>query len=404
LFEEIGNEKSEIVCPLCGSSGLWVFYTVINVPASCNRLWKSKDDAINCPKGNIKLAFCSSCTFVSNVAIEPEKNRYDDQYDNSLFYSPHFQEFAKKLASSLIERYGLHGKNIVEIGGGKVDFISLLVGLGQNYGIRFDPFRSKVEFADRGIAYPTSSVLGSLPFLDERNKVDFVFSYHELEHINDPKSFLKDLRMMLDKSGSVIVFFSVPNVMKAFEEGEYSDVIYEHVSYFTVPSLFYLFSSCGFDISSVEETKGEIFDSIYVVATLKQGELFPNLKSNSELESVQIKQRVQKFAAKTTENINKCSQKLTKLLDEGNRIVIWGAGARGVTFLNILKDQRIKYTVDINPRKQGMYIPGTGQKIVNPTFLAEYKPDFVLLANPAYKQEIQWILDDLKIKTKFISL
>lgn len=403
MFEENENRKSESGCPLCGSSGLRVFYTANSVPASCNRLWKNRDDAINCPKGDIKLAFCPSCAFVSNVAIEPEKNQYDNQYDNSLFYSAHFQEFARKLANSLVERYSLYNKNIVEIGGGKVDFLSLLIGLGKNCGFRFDPFHSKVDGADQKKDIPSSSVLGSFPFLDEGKKIDFVFSYHELEHMNDPENFLKDLRKVLDQSTSAQVFFSVPNALKAFEEGDYSDVIYEHVSYFTIPSLYFLFSSCGFIISNVEETKAEIFDSIYVDATLKQEKL-PNLKPNSELAGIRIEQRILKFAAKAVKNIRERSQQLTKLLDEGKRIVVWGAGARGVTFLNIFKDQRIEYAVDINPQKQNMYVPGTGQKIVKPEFLVKYKPDVILLANPAYKKEIQCILDELKINVKFISL
>jgi hypothetical protein len=140
-----------------------------------------------------------------------------------------------------------------------------------------------------------------------------------------------------------------------------------------------------------------------VDATRKQSKM-QNLKPISELAVSQVEQIIQKFSAKTVENIKERSQQLTKLLDEGNRIVVWGAGARGVTFLNIFKDQRIEYAVDINPHKQGMYVPGTGQKIVNPEFLVKYKPDFILLANPAYGKEIKRMLDELKIKVKFISL
>jgi len=402
-MEATKNEELGLTCPLCGSSRLWVFYTLTNVPASCNRLWKNKDDAINCPKGDIKLAFCRSCTFVSNMAIEPEKNQYGSGYDNSLFYSAHFQEFAKKLASTLVEQYGLYSKNIVEIGGGKVDFLTLLVGSGKNCGFRFDPFNSKVDDVNQKINSSKGSVSRSFPFLDEGKKIDFVFSYHELEHMNNPKSFLKDMWMLLSKSGSTQVFFSVPNALKAFEEGDYSDIIYEHVSYFTIPSLYFLFSRCGFEISTVQETRGEIFDSIHVYATRKQDKI-KNLKPISERAVSQIEQIIQKFSAKTLENIKERSQQLTKLLDKGNRIAIWGAGARGVTFLNIFKDQRIEYAVDINPHKHGMYVPGTGQKIVKPEFLVKYKPDFILLANPAYRKEIKRMLDELKIKVKFISL
>ncbi len=404
MDEIAGNEHSETyTCVLCGSSDLRIFYTVKNVPASCNRLWKSKDAALDCPKGDIKLAFCRSCTFISNVAIEPEKNQYDSGYDNSLFYSAHFQEFAKKLTSTLVEHYELHKKNIVEIGGGKVDFLSFFKELGTNCVFRFNPFYPKFNPSYQETNWSSNSISTSFPYLAEGKKIDFVFSYHELEHMNNPKIFLKYLWLMLDKNGSSQVFFSVPNALKAFEDGDYSDIIYEHVTYFTIPSIHFLFLTCGFEISCVEETKGEIFDSIHVAATRKQGKM-PNSTPISELDIRQIDQIIQKFSSKTFENINKLSQQLTKLLDNGNRIVIWGAGARGVTFLNILKDQRIEYAVDINPYKHNMFVPGTGQKIVAPGFLINYQPDFILLANPAYKKEIEQLMDSLGIVTRYLLL
>ena len=173
----------------------------------------------------------------------------------------------------------------------------------------------KLKILDQQTNGSKGLVSGSFPFLDEGKKIDFVFSYHELEHMNDPKIFLKNLRTMLDQSASVRVFFSVPNSLKAFAEGDYSDIIYEHVSYFTVPSLHFLFSSCGFEISSVEETKAEIFDSLYVDATLKQKG--SSLEPNPENKSAQIEQCIQKFATKTAENIKELCQQLSKLLDDG---------------------------------------------------------------------------------------
>ena len=125
------NKLNKLLCPLCGSNQLEIFYSIEDVPSSCNQLWDKEKDAINCPKGSLKLAFCSTCTYVSNIAIEPSKNQYDNQYDNSLFYSPHFQEFANNLLKKMITLFELYQKNIVEIGGGKVDFLSSMAKFGK---------------------------------------------------------------------------------------------------------------------------------------------------------------------------------------------------------------------------------------------------------------------------------
>ena len=51
--------------------------------------------------------------------------------------------------------------------------------------------------------------------------------------------------------------------------------------------------------------------------------------------------------------------------------------------------------MDINPRKQGMYVAGTGQQIVPPEFLKYYQPDVVIVMNPIYESEIRQIIEGL---------
>ena len=72
------------------------------------------------------------------------------------------------------------------------------------------------------------------------------------------------------------------------------------------------------------------------------------------------------------------------------KIVLWGAGSKGVTFLNILNiTNQVRHVVDINPRKHGKYIAGTGQEIVHTEFLKSYKPDYIVVMNPIYLNEVQ---------------
>jgi hypothetical protein len=399
--ETLRDETSGLRCLLCGSPKLMVFYEIADVPASCNLLWTSSDAAKNCPKGSIKLAFCSNCSFIANYENEPEKNEYGSLYDNSLFYSGHFRNFAKELAINLIRRYNLNKKNIIEVGCGKVDFLTLFCKLGGNSGLRLNPMAIKGASENRSVPDSVGSAAQFQQELNQGFMIDFVFSYHELEHINSPHIFLNSLKQVSGINSKTQFFFAVPNVMKAFKNGDFTDIIYEHVSYFTIPSLRYLFSSCGFGIYDVSETKNEIFESIYIYAAPeKKAKPFTN--PNSKLVNRDIKRCLQKFSITSDSVIRKLSQKITRLLNQRKRVVIWGAGARGVTILNVLKDPRIEYAVDLNPNKQGKYIPGTGQKIVSPDFLRNYKPAFVILANPSYRKEIERTIKSLGIKPRFI--
>ena len=86
----------------------------------------------------------------------------------------------------------------------------------------------------------------------------------------------------------------------------------------------------------------------------------------------------------------------------GKRLVIWGAGSKGVNFLNALKDSGIEYAVDLNTRKQGKYVAEAGVQIVSPTFLKEYQPDIIVIMNPIYKHEIRSISKELGLTAEFM--
>ena len=58
-------------------------------------------------------------------------------------------------------------------------------------------------------------------------------------------------------------------------------------------------------------------------------------------------------------------------------------------FLNAFHDvNSLEYIVDVNPHKCGLYIPGTGQRVVSPDILKQYRPDVLVIVNANYRDEI----------------
>ena len=75
-----------------------------------------------------------------------------------------------------------------------------------------------------------------------------------------------------------------------------------------------------------------------------------------------------------------------------------GRGSKGVGFLSTLGlADEIAFAVDVNPAKQGMFMPGTGHEIVAPEQLREIRPGFVVVMNPIYTDEIRRDLEGLGI-------
>jgi hypothetical protein len=105
------------------------------------------------------------------------------------------------------------------------------------------------------------------------------------------------------------------------------------------------------------------------------------------------------FGRTYAEKVDAWSARLRELLDGGRRAAVWGAGSKGVTFLNLVERGRdISAVIDLNPRKHGRFVPGTGQEIAAPESLVDSGVDVVLAMNRLYVDEIRRSLEDLGVR------
>jgi SAM-dependent methyltransferase len=387
------DSHKKCICPVCGTPDPIPFIKIPLVPIFCNQLFPSFEEAIDVQKGTINLSFCEQCGHVFNTAFKPELMKYSQAYENSLHFSSRFQEYARTLAEELIRKYDLNGKDVIEIGCGKGDFLDMLCEFGSNRGIGFDPSYEEERFDKREyVRFKVVKDLYSEKYADQ--KADIICCRHVLEHIEEPRHFIQSVRRTVGDSPETIVFFEVPNVMFTLKDFGIWDLIYEHCGYFSKPSLAHLFNSCGFKVLSLSDTFGGQFECIEAKPAESQPE-----GENGYAEIVQnMVHYVNAFSDTYTSKIKEWQGNLEQMKNESKKVVVWGAGSKGVTFLNTLGvTEQVSYIVDVNPHKQGMHVAGTGQQIVSPRFLQEYQPDTILVMNPLYKNEIEKMIRDLNI-------
>jgi SAM-dependent methyltransferase len=380
------------------SADLEVFFTMLDVPIYCNLLWSDRQAAVNCPKGDIKLAFCPNTGLITNVAFDPNKLDYDQDYENSLHYSPKFQQYAQALAEDLVKRHQLKQKNIIEIGCGKGDFLISLCELGDNRGVGFDPsyvprnehepWRDRVQFIQDFYSqrYQTYSA-------------DFICCRHTLEHVSDPDKILQPLRKAIGDRLETVIFFEVPNAIDTFRRLAVWDIIYEHCCYFVPASLVQAFVNNGFEVKRVNEVfNGQFLCLEALPVSSDRG------KTKVEVEPLDtIQEDIATFTNKFNNKLAFWSDKLAHVAQKSRKAVAWGAGSKGVTFLNLLKEHdTVEYIVDLNPRKQGKYVAGSGQEIVAPEFLTKYQPELIIIMNPIYETEIRQLTRDLGLNPEFM--
>jgi hypothetical protein len=185
-----------------------------------------------------------------------------------------------------------------------------------------------------------------------------------------------------------IVFFQIPDVRRILHETAFWDIYYEHCSYFAPSSLARVFRSSGFEVLRISTG----YDDQYLMiearaANGRIAEAIPPASEAAEIDA--MLPRLVGFANAQ----NRIGEQWVRLLRAwaatGRRTVLWGSGSKAVAFLTTLRlRDDIELVVDVNPYRHGRFMPGTGQRIVAPSFLASYQPDVVVIMNPVYRREI----------------
>jgi SAM-dependent methyltransferase len=316
---------------------------------------------------------------VSNRCLDTKLD-YDDSYENSLDFSPSFRAYAQNLTERLRKKYKLRNRRIIEIGSGHGEFLKLLSAGGENDCIGYDPAFDGPETDWPGVRFVQD-------YYNERyatESVDFVTCRHLLEHMEEPLRFLTELRHTLAAQGEVVIYFEVPNAFLVFAGQTMWDVIYQHVQYFTTDSLASLFQRAGFEL--IESGVSFQNQFLYVEARVR-----PDIDARNMALHIhpRLDPLISTFAERFNDAVIKWSAYFRQARAEGNRIAFWGAGTKGVTFLNVVPGAReIEHVIDINPRKQGTYLPGTGQLVSAPEELMRNPPETVITLNLAYVREI----------------
>ncbi len=344
-----------IVCPLTGSNNTKVLYKQASVPLLQNRVYPTIELAKSADCIDVTLAQCLDNGFVFSAFFDETIITYDGNYQNEQSNSRFFQQHLEDVVS-IMSAYNLLQGKVVEVGCGKAFFLNMLLNRGVDV-TGFDP------------TYEGDSPRVIKDFFSSRYSdiaADFLILRHTLEHIPKPLTFLKTLAAANNYKGKI--YIEVPTFEWILSQNAIEDIFYEHCNYFTLDTLQMLFT---------KSTGGHFFNGqyIYVVADLA------DLKVHIE------KKNIKPFEVHFEKKLEEYKYKLKNL----ESVAIWGAGAKGSTFVNLLdkNKERIKAVVDINERKQYQYIGGSGHIVIPPAQLYEMGIKNIIVMNHNYLEEIQ---------------
>jgi SAM-dependent methyltransferase len=387
-------------CPNCGAAGLEPFYEVSGIPAHSVILMHTREQALAYPRGDLRLGFCHGCGFITNTIFDVSLNEYSPNFEETQHFSPTFDGWARQLVDRLVRDYDIRGKQVIEIGCGKGEFLALLCAAGGNQGIGIDPgcIPERLQHEEvsrvRFIRDLYSEQYADLPG-------DVVCCRHTLEHIQPTREFMRMVRRVIGSRQDTLVFFEVPDMTRVLRERAFWDIYYEHCTYYTAGSLAKVFRSAGFEI--VELVRDFADQYLWVTARPTHAPTAPSLAIEDDLELTT--RDVAAFRTRCPEDIAAFRDRIRGLAAAGRRPVIWGAGSKCVALLTTAGiGSEVEYLVDINPHKAGKFLPGTGHPVVLPDALKQYNPGIVLAMNPVYVDEIRARLDAMAIAADVVAV
>jgi SAM-dependent methyltransferase len=388
-------------CPSCGGRALQPFHRVDGVPAHACLLMPSPGHARRYPRGDLRLAFCRDCGFITNTAFDPLLLNYSEEYEETQGYSPTFTGFARRLAGSVIDRYDLRGKRALEIGCGKGEFITLLCELGMAGGVGIDPayIPGRLENpAARKVEFIQDFYSPAYSFLT----ADLICCRHTLEHIAPTLEFLQTIRDSIGSRRDTVLLFELPDVLRVLREPAFWDIYYEHCSYFSPGSLARVFRLAGFEVADLWM---DYADQYILIAARPAEPGADGAPLQLEEDVAEIARSVEEFRDTCPTAMSRWREFLARGRALDQRTAIWGSGSKGVSFLTTLgvRDE-IDCVVDINPRKHGRFMPGSGHRIVGPETLRESRPDRVIVMNPVYIPEIRAQLHQMGLHPEIVSV
>lgn len=383
-------------CPICANTDTVTFLHREPVAVHQNLLVSDEASARALAQGQLLMSACGHCGFMFNAAFDSTLMDYSAAYDNTQTWSPAFERYTQGLVDRLLNEKAVGNARIVEVGCGKGTFLERLVAdpANGNRAIGFDPsyvgqtvrHDGRLRFEKRFYDQTCTDVAA-----------DVVLCRHVIEHVPQPLDLLRSVRQALRDSPDALVCFETPCARWILERHVIWDLFYEHCSIFTAESLAAAFGRAGFAVETVRHVFGGQY--LWLEARPAQEPMADPRPADDFVELASGFGRAEQAL---------CQSWRRSVADWSRQgpVVLWGAGAKGVTFANLIDPDRqyIAAVVDLNPNKAGHYLPGSAHRIIAPDDLPNHSVSFALVLNPNYFHEIQSHLSRLNPSARAINL
>jgi hypothetical protein len=337
---------------------------------------------------------CLDCGHLQNLdVVDPDILFRDYTYRTSVSLGlvEHFKRYAQLVASSLsIPK----GSLVVEIGSNDGSLLKAFKTEGMRVqGV--DPARD-IAAAATADGIPTipdffSSALASR-IRSEQGEAKLFCANNVFAHIDNMSDVVKGIRLLLADDGAFV--FEVSYIVDMIDNMVFDTIYHEHVSHHALTPLETFLNRHDMTLFHVERT-GTKGGSIRAFAQPKSSGTRPRSGELSKLIAEEERRGITKpkIYRDWFEEIERCRRHVLAYLDkaiaDGKLIAAYGASTTTTTLLYHFElENRIKFIVDDNALKQGLYSPGAHIPVLPSSALATQKPDIVVILAWIYADPI----------------
>lgn len=334
----------------------------------------------------LKVMVCDECWLVQTEDYNAPDELFSSDYAYFSSTSSTFLNHASKYVDEITDKLNLNNTSLVyELASN--DGYLLKNFVKKNIPcIGIEPTISTAEVSiklgiENIVDFFSTKLAHSLSSIDK--KADLIIGNNVYAHVPDINDFTLGMKTLLKDNGTITLEF--PHLLKLIEFNQFDTIYHEHYSYLSVTAVNSIFNKAGLKIYDIEElnTHGGSL-RIYGCHASDEKEVTLRYKKILDQEMDFGLSKINTYQDFQDKALNIKLSVLNFLITqkkEGKKVVAYGAAAKGNTLMNFsgVKSDLIDYVCDAAAAKQNKFMPGSHIPIVDPSFLHDYDPDYIII-------------------------
>ena len=377
-------------CLLCKSKKIKKIFSLGNLFVSNFVKKKNIKNGIRAP---LTLLYCKNCSLIQLSHIAPQEIMYRRFYWYRSGVTKIMRSGLKNLCEESIKHVNLKKHDVVlDIGANDGTLLKYykekkLVTVGCEPAKNLQKALAKnCNFSIKN--FWNKNELHKVLIKNRLKKPKIITAIGMFYDLEEPNKFIRDAAESLDDNGIFIAQLMCLKTM--IEKNDVGNICHEHIEFYSLKSLKFLFEKNGLEIFKIEEN--DINGGSYRIYCRKLDKGSIKLKNENVLKLMKdFIDRVEKNKMATVNFVN-------KKIKKGKKIYLYGASTKGNTVLQYygLNYKKIPFGAERSPEKWGKHTIGTGIKIITEKMARKLNPDYFFVTPWGFikefvKREKKWL-------------